>query len=54
MAQGKKMIKRSIRLDADLYERIVQIAEDQKRTVQAQIEVMLADAAKRARLKSES
>ncbi len=54
MADAKKQIRMTVRLDQEIHERLQDVAAAEKRSLNAQINVLLADALKRARIKRES
>lgn len=54
MADAKKQVKITLRLDPDLHARIKELSTLEKRSLNAQIEILLAEASKRARIRRES
>lgn len=53
MAKDKDEVKLTLRLPADLHQRIKQLATDQQRSLNKQIEYLLREAANRARVRRE-
>jgi len=51
MTDVKKQVKITVRLESELHARIKELATLEKRSLNSQIEILLADAAKRARIK---
>lgn len=54
MTDAKNKVRITLRLDPDLHARIKKLAAREKRSLNAQIEILLAEASKRARIRRES
>ena len=54
MGADKTAVRTTVRLPQELHARIAKLAEAERRSFNAQVIVMLAEAAKRARLKDQS